>query len=84
MFDELGEGRDEEEKVEKKFELVIENFGYEGKEVVFGIFDEIILVVDGLYSSIKIYGSLSELYIFEAIFFEPFEKGGVLLSWFML
>jgi hypothetical protein len=43
----LSECCDEKEEVEEKFELVVKNFGYESKQIVFGIFDKIILVILG-------------------------------------
>jgi hypothetical protein len=46
-LDELSECCDEKEEVEEKFELVVKNFGYESKQIVFGIFDKIILVILG-------------------------------------
>jgi len=48
----LREGSDEEEEIEEEFELIIENFGYKGKDVVFGVFYQVILVVLGSYSTV--------------------------------
>jgi len=41
----LSECSDEKEEIEEKFELIVKNFGYKSKQIVFGIFDQIILVV---------------------------------------
>jgi hypothetical protein len=46
-LNELRECGDEEEEIKEKLELSVENFGYEGKKVVFGIFNKIILIILG-------------------------------------
>jgi hypothetical protein len=43
----LCECGDEEEEVEEEFELVVHYFGYEGKDVVLCVLDEVVLVING-------------------------------------
>lgn len=67
---------DEEEHIEEEFELIIENFGNEGEDVVFGIFDDIIPIILGSDTSIEGDSSFDILHIIATIFLEPFEPGG--------
>ena len=46
---------DEEEEIEEELELIEENLGDEGDEVILGVFDDIILIVDGIDVPIEIY-----------------------------
>jgi len=50
----LSECSDEKEEIEEKFELIVKNFGYKSKQIVFGIFDQIILVVLRYNSAIEV------------------------------
>ena len=67
---------DEKEHIEEEFELIIENFGNEGEDVIFGIFDDIIPIILGSDTSIESDGSFDILHIIATIFLEPFEPGG--------
>jgi len=72
----LREGVDQKEHVKKELELAVEYFGDEGEEVVLGVFDDVVLVVEGLYLSAEEDDPLAVLHIFAAVLFEPFEMGG--------
>ncbi len=46
-FNQLCEGRHEEEHIEEKFELIVEYLWKKGENIVFGIFDQVGLIIDG-------------------------------------
>ena len=73
----MGEGVDEEEHVKEEFELVIKHFGDEGENIVLGIFDDIVLMVEGVDLAVEADVPLSNLDVFAAVLFKPFKLGGL-------
>ena len=76
-LDELGEGVDEEKHVKEEFELVIKHFGDEGENIVLSVFDDIVLMVEGVDLAVEADVPLGNLDIFAAILFKPFKLGGL-------
>jgi hypothetical protein len=72
----LGQGRDEEKEVEEELELVVQDLRNKGDEVVLRVFNQVILVVDGLYVPIKIDLSLTRLNILEKILLKLLQQRG--------
>ena len=73
----MGEGVDEEEHVKEEFELVVEYFGDEGEKIVLGVFDDVVLVVEGVDLAVEADVPFGYLHIFAAVLFEPFKIGGL-------
>lgn len=61
---------DEEEEIEEELELIEENLGDEGDEVILGVFDDIILIVDGIDVPIEIYFAFWRLHLFKEVLFK--------------
>lgn len=72
----MRESSHEEEEIEEKFELVVEYLGDEGEEVVLGVLDEVVLLVDGLNPSCQPNAALADLDLLEEVFFEATGEGG--------
>ena len=67
---------DEEEHIEEEFELIVEHFGYEGEDVVFSVFDNIIPIILWKDTSIECDGPFDILDIIATVLLESFEPGG--------
>lgn len=76
-LDELCKGIDEEEHVKEEFKLVVEHFGDECEDVILGVFDDVVLVVEGINLTVEADVSLGNLDVFAAVLFEPFKLGGL-------
>ncbi len=46
-LDELSECSDKKKEIKEKFELIVKHFRHKRKKIVFGIFNEIILIILG-------------------------------------